>query len=1077
MLRHTTIVLAILLFPVFPGPASAAPASAGDTTTAADTIAKKDIKWDVTAAHGPSREIDFETSEGTWMAVDVSPDGKSVAFDLLGDIYNVPMAGGDATLLSGGPAYETQPRYSPDGKWISFTSDHDGVENIWMMRRDGSDRKQISHEKERQLNNAVWSPDGRYIVARKHYRNTRSLGSGEMWMYHIAGGDGLQLTTRRNWEQDAGEPALSPDGRYLYYSEDVSAGGGFQYNKNPHGVIYVIKRLDRETGKTESLITEEGGSVRPQPSPDGKTVAFVRRVGLRTVLFLNDIESGVQTPIYDGLNRDAQETWAIFGVHPGFSWTRDGKFIVISAGGLLRKINVATKDVATIPFRAKVRQTITDAVLTPQEVSPERFDVKMLRFTTVSPDGKSVVYTALGNLYIKRLPDGKPKRLTNDDTNFELFPSFSPDGRWIVYATWNDAGLSAIRKVSADGSSPKKLTTAPGHYVEPKFSPDGSKIVYRRTGGDNLRGTAWSRETGIYWIPAGGGKGTLITGEGSEPVFTPSGDRVYLSSGEESKSALVSVGLKGEDRRVHFTSDNAAQFLPSPDARWMAIVERFNVYISVFPKTGKAVQIGPSASEFPLKKVSRDAGYYLNWSPDSRRLYWSLGPVLYSRDLTKTFAFVEGAVDSIVDKPDTTGIEIGFSAPTDIPSGSIALTGATVITMKGDELLRDATVLVERNRIRAIGGRSSVVVPAGAKVIDVSGKFIIPGLIDVHAHISTGSDHITPRTHWGYYANLGFGVTTAHDPSSNTETVFSNSEMIRAGLLTGPRLYSTGSILYGAEAPFKAIISGYDDALSHLRRLKAVGAFSVKSYNQPRRDQRQQVIEAARQLGMMVYPEGGSTFFWNMSMILDGHTGIEHSLPVSPLYKDALTLLGKGRTGYTPTLIVSYGGLWGENYWYMASNVWENRRLLSFTPREVVESRSRRRLMAAEDDFNFIENARAAKAALAAGTQVQLGAHGQLQGLGAHWELWMFVQGGMTPMEALRSGTLSGARYLGMDADLGSLEAGKLADMVILDANPLDDIRNSELIFGVMKNGRLYDGARMDEIGNHPAKRAGFYWE
>ncbi len=1033
--------------------------------------------WDVSAHHGPFTDVSFETDEGTWISVDVRPDGRTVVFDLLGDIYTVPIGGGDATLLAGGPAYETQPRYSPDGKRISFTSDRDGMENIWIMNADGSDPKQLTKEKERQLNNAVWSPDGMYIVARKHYRNTRSLGSGEMWMYHVGGGGGLQLTKRRNWEQDAGEPAFSPDGRYLYYSEDASPGGGFEYNKDPYGVIYVIRRLDTETGEIERFISEAGGSVRPQPSPDGKTVAFVRRVGLKSVLFLHDNESGIDRPLYDNLNRDAQETWAIFGVHPGFSWTPDGKAIVISAKGRIKKIDVATGADSDIPFRASVRQTITEAVLTPQEVSPETFDVKMLRFTTVSPDGKSVVYTALGKLYIKTLPDGEPRRVTGDGVNFELFPSFSRDGRWIVYATWNDADRGAIRKVRPDGSSRKKLTTLQGHYVEPKFSPDGSRIVYRRTGGDNLRGRAYSRETGIYWIPSDGGTPSLITEEGSEPAFTPSGERVYLSSREGDKNALVSVGLKGEDRRVHFTSENAAQFLPSPDDNWMAMIERFNVYISVFPKTGKPVEIGPSASEYPLKKVSRDAGYYLNWSADGRRLYWSLGPTLYSRDLAATFAFLAGAQDSIDDTPDTVGIPIGFTARTDVPSGSIALTGATVITMKGDEVLADATVIIDKNRITAVGARGSVTVPAGAKVVDVAGKFIIPGIIDVHAHISTGSEQITPRAHWGYYANLAFGVTTSHDPSSNTETVFSNSEMIRAGILTGPRLFSTGTILYGAEAPFKAVIKTYDDALSHLRRLKAVGAFSVKSYNQPRRDQRQEIIEAARALGMMVYPEGGSTFFWNMSMILDGHTGIEHSIPVSPLYKDVTTLLGKSRTGYTPTLIVSYGGLWGENYWYMVSNVWENERLLRFTPRQILDSRSRRRMMAKEDDFNYLENARAVKAALDQGAQVQLGAHGQLQGLGAHWELWMFVQGGMTPMEALRCATLSGARYLGMDADLGSIEKGKLADLVVLERNPLENIRNSESVRFVMKNGRLYDGGRMDEAGNHPTPRGKFYWE
>ncbi len=1076
MARFTRTTLAILFSLLFTLNLSAQQA-VRDTTAKKDSTKPADTKWDVTAKHAATSDVEFDTDEGTWMAVDVSPDGKQLVFDLLGDIYTMPITGGSATLLAGGPAYETQPRFSPDGKKISFTSDRDGTDNIWMMDTDGKNPKQITKEKERQTNNAVWSMDGKYIVARKHYRNNRSLGAGEMWMYYIGGGDGLQLTKRRNWEQDAGEPSLSPDGRYLYYSEDVSSGGGFQYNKDPYGVIYVIQRLDMQKGGTEQFIRGEGGSVRPQVSPDGKTIAFVRRVRLKTVLYLYNVESGVETPIYDNLNRDAQETWALFGVHPGFSWTPDGKNIVISAKGHFWKINIQTKEAAQIPFTAKVKQTITDVVRFPQEVAPEKFDVKMLRFTTVSPDQKSVIYTALGKLYIKELPNGTPRRITDDNANLEIHPSFSADGKWIVYATWNDIDKGAIWKVQPNGSSRKKLTSRTGHYVEPRFSNDGSKIVFRRAGGDGLRGNTYSKEQGIYMMSLGGGKPTLVTEEGSTPIFNKTGDRIYLASGEGDKTALISVGLSGQERKVHLTSDNASEIIPSPDDQWVAIAERFQTFIAVFPKTGQAVNIGPNTSEYPLKKVTRDAGEYLNWSSDSKKLYWSLGPELYSRELTNTFKFVEGAKDSVQEKPDTTGLYIGFSAPTDNPTGSIALTGATVISMKGDEVLSDATIVVERNRIKAIGKSGSVTIPANAAKVDVSGKYIMPGLIDVHAHIGTGSNDITPQTHWGYYANLGFGVTTAHDPSSGTEMVFSNSEMLKAGILVGPRLYSTGTILYGAEAQFKAIINSLDDAMSHLRRLKAVGAFSVKSYNQPRRDQRQQVIEAARALKMMVVPEGGSTFFWNMSMILDGHTGIEHSIPVSPLYKDATTLLAKSKTGYTPTLIVSYGGLWGENYWYMKTKVWENERLLTFTPRSIIDSRSRRRMMADEDDWNYMENAKAAKGALAAGAKVQLGAHGQLQGLGAHWELWMFVQGGMTPLEAIRSGTLSGAEYLGLDKDLGSLEAGKLADLIVLDKNPLENIQNSETITYVMKNGRLYNAKTMDEIGNHPKKRGTFYWE
>ena len=1046
------------------------------TLTATRDSSNQKEEWDVAAHHGPSQDIEFDTDEGTWISVDVSPDGKTLVFDLLGDIYTMPLKGGNAVLLSGGTPYETQPRFSPDGRKISFTSDRGGCDNVWVMDADGNNRHAVTNEKDRQTNNAVWTPDGRYLIARKHYRNTRSLGAGEMWMYHISGGNGLELTKRRNWEQNASDPAISPDGRYLYYDEDVSSGGGYEYNRDPYGVIYVIHRVDLETGKSIRFVTGAGGSVRPQPSPDGKLLAFVRRVRLKSVLYLRNIETGEEWPIYDGLSKDAQETWAIFGVYPGFSWTPDSKNIVISGKGKIWKITIASKAVEQIPFSAHVKQTITDAVRFPQQVAPEQFDVKMVRWVTVSPDGKSVVYQALGHLYIKSLPNGMPKRMT-EDGHFELYPSFSPDGQWVVYTTWTDPEKGAVYKIRVSGGKSIKLSEVKGTYTEPSFSRDGKRIVFVKNSGDLLRGQTFGGNPGIYWIPSDGGHATFVTEEGSAPCFNIKGDRIYLFSNEGDKVALVSVNMLGGDRRVHITSDNAQQIVPSPDERWVAFTERYNSYIATLPHTGQAVPIGPSMSDFPVKRISRDAGTYLNWSPDSKTVYWSLGPQLFSRKLTDTFKFVDGAADSVQDKPDTSGVNISFKARTDKPTGRIALVGATVITMKGNEVLSNATILIEENRINAIGPANTVAIPSGTKTVDVAGKFIMPGIVDVHAHGPAGSIGIQPEQNWAFYASLAFGVTTEHDPSNDTEEVFASSELLKAGMIVGPRLYSTGTILYGAEGSYKAIINNLDDAKSHLRRLKAVGAFSVKSYNQPRRDQRQEIIEAARELGIMVVPEGGSTFFWNMSMILDGHTGIEHSLPVSPVYKDVINLFSRSHSGYTPTLIVGYGGLFGENYWYMHSKVWEDKRLLTYVPRSIIDARSRRRMMVEDDDWNHIENAKAAKVLMDAGTKVQLGAHGQLQGLGAHWELWMLAQGGMSSLEAIRCATLYGAQYIGLDGDLGSLEPGKLADLIVMERNPLEDIHNSRTIVFVMKNGRLYDAETMNEVGNHSTKREGFYWE
>jgi Tol biopolymer transport system component/imidazolonepropionase-like amidohydrolase len=1044
--------------------------------------------WNIESTPGPSRQQLIDTTEGTWITVDVSPDGKRIVFDLLGDLYEMPINGADGKKKRGHPrkitsgaAWDMQPRFSPDGTQIAFTSDRNGEnkkagDNIWTVPNEGGNPTQVTNEAYRLLNGPAWSTDGQYLVARKHFTSRRSLGAGEMWMFHrdaIAkkATAGVQLTKRSNDQKDVNEPVFSPDGKYLYYSMDVTPGDTFEYDKDSTKGIYAIKRLEFATGDIETLIRGPGGACRPTPSPDGKTLAFVRRVGAKTGLHLFNLESGSVELIYDLLERDMQEAWAIHGVYPAFAWTPNGKSIITWAKGKIRRINVANGTARVIPFHIKDKRTIKPPVRFPVAVGTDQFDVKMLRWVTVSATGDQVAYQALGYIYVKDLPDGTPKRLTQQQDHFEFCPSFSRDGRYIVYTTWNDRTLGSVRIAS---TSPEVLenwvvTNQPGHYADPVFSPNGKMIVYRKQSGGGITTPLWSRSTGLYSIAATDGKPKQISKSGTNPQFGKSNTRIFFTRNESGKEAdnlkLCSMDLRGNDERTHYTSAWATDFHISADEKAIAFVERFHVHVAPFVQSGSAITVGPDAKGLPIKRVSTEAGDFVHFSGDSNKVHWSLGPDLYTCEIN-------------TEEPTASKVAIGFQAKHAKPQGSVAVTNARILTMSDDGVIERGTILIQGNRITAVGKSDEVAVPEDAYQINASGRTVSPGFVDTHAHGAQASGGITPQQNWVDYARLAFGVTTIHDPSNNTHSIFAASEMAKAGVITSPRTFSTGTILYGATSASKANIESLEDAKFHLRRMKSVGAFSVKSYNQPRRDQRQQVLQAARELRMIVVPEGGSTFMHNMTMIVDGHTGIEHTLPVQTAYDDVMDLWRGTLVGYTPTLSVAYGGLSGEQYWYQVDDLWLHPRLQTFIPPHILNPRSRRRQKSPDEDYNHMRVAEIAKQVVEQGGLVQAGGHGQLSGICTHWELWSFVQGGMTPMQALTCGTINGAKYLGLDGDLGSIAPGKLADLIIYQkgADPTKQIRDTEKIQYVIANGETYEANRMNRFGSR-APRPPFYWQ
>ncbi|MBK9742307.1 MAG: PD40 domain-containing protein [Saprospiraceae bacterium] len=1042
-------------------------------------LAQEKPKWDVNNPPGNFKEVSFTTNEGTWMNVDVSPDGSMIAFDMLGDIYTMSISGGTTTAIRTGLAWEVQPRWSPDGKKILFTSDSAGGDNIFYMDVDGKNVKQITKESFRLLNNAVWMPDGQYIIARKHFTSGRSLGAGEMWMYHISGGEGIQLTKRKNDQQDVNEPTISPDGKMLYYSEDVYPGGYFQYNKDPNSEIFVINSYNIETGETKRVTGGPGGACRPQISNKGDKIAYVRRVREKSVLYIYEISTGREWAIYDQLSKDQQEAWTVFGIYTGFDWMPDDKEIVIWAKGKIVKINIADKKATDIPFTVNAKHKLMETVQFENKAYEEDFDVKVLRNAVTSPDGSQLVFSALGSLYVSK--NGQtPVRLTTG-TDFEAEPQFNAKGDQIVYVTWDDESLGKIQTYNFATKKSTVVTKDPAIYRTPSFSPDGTQIVYRKEGGNGHQGYQYNTNSGIYTADVNGENATLITQEGENPIFSADGNEIYFTTGGflfgSIAKAFKKYSLKTQKTEVVFNTSYTTNFVPSPDNKWVAFTELYKVYIAPMPKTGQPIGLSAKTKAIPVAQVARDAGINLHWSADSQKLHWTLGNEYFTESLNRRFLFLEGALDSIP-PIDTLGTKISLTIKTDKPKGKIAFKNANIITMENDKVIKNGIVLVEENIIKYVGPASGIKLDKSTKIIDVNGKTIMPGLIDVHAHLGAFRDGISPQKHWEYFANLAYGVTTTHDPSVNSEITFAQSEMVKAGVLTGPRIFSTGTILYGADGDFKAEINSLEDAKSALRRTQAFGAFSVKSYNQPRREQRQQVIEAARQLGIRVVPEGGSFFYHNMSMVADGHTSIEHNIPVAPLSK-MWSISGPIKQAIRRHLSSNYGGLTGEYYWYQNTEVWKKEKLLKFTPRPIIDARSRHRTMVPQEEYEngHILTSKSCKKLADAGVNINLGAHGQLQGLGAHWELWMLQQGGMSNYQALKSATVNGAELLGMQNQIGTLKVGKLADLIVIDGNPMEDIRKTENVVYTMINGRLYDTNTMDEIGNTTKKRTKFYWE
>ena len=1050
-----------------------------------------------------ARTVSFATSEATWMSLDVSPDGKSIVFELLGDLYTMPVAGGTAARISSGPAFDSQPRWSPDGKRIVFLSDRNGAENVWLCDPDGAHPKALTKGTNNLYASPEWTPDGNYIVVS---RTSGVLGSVyELWLIHKDGGSGaamlrVQAGPNQPPPMNTLGAAFGNDPRYIWVSRHR---GGFGYNLQYP--LWQLAIYDRQTGRLFTQTDMYGSAMRPALSADGKWLVYATRYDAETGLRLRDLASGDEKWLVYPVTRDDQESRFTRDLYPGYSFTPDNQAIIVSYGGKVHRVAVPSGQVTDLPFTANVEQRLGPLVHLPIRVDTAQVLVRQIRNAAPSPDGKRLAFSALDRLYVMDLPNGTPRRLTTDSVK-EQVPAWSPDGQSLAYVTWTDRG-GTLNKIKADGRSrPVRLSTDSAFYDTPVWSPDGARIVVVK--GPRAPRTEEHFAPGyeIDWVPAAGGaltKISPITAFG-RPHFSRDPNRIYIYEGPE---GLVSMRYDGTDRRQHIRvtgytypgpgaePDIADEILISPDSdRVVAQLDNY-VYMVTLPLMGGQTPVvnvsDPSAAAFPVKRLTMIGGEFIGWTNDGRQAYWSAGraflkwdPVVADSmdklkartdsirsDSLKGDAFkalpdsvqkrMRSRADSLTKQPayEAQRVDVTINVPRDIPRGTVVLRGARIITMKGDELIENGDVVVKDNRIVSVGPAGSGPPPAGTRVIDVAGKTIIPGFVDVHAHPwPTWGIHETQV--WKYLANLAWGVTTTRDPQTSTTDVLTYSDLVETGEILGPRIFHTGPGVFWSE-DFKSL----DDTRQALRRYSEFYRINtIKMYMTGNRKQRQWVIMAAKELGLMPTIEGGLDFKMNLTAVIDGYPGSEHSYPIMPLYTDAVQLIAQSGITYTPTLLVSYGGPWSENFFYERYDIHDNAKVRRFMPHDEIDQRAERRPWFRESEYVFPRIAGSANSILQAGGYIGLGGHGQMDGLGDHWELWAMAAGGMKPHDVLRVATINGAHAIGMEQDLGSLEPGKLADLIVLDANPLEDIHNTNTVRYVMKNGRLYEGETLNEV-------------
>lgn len=968
------------------------------------------------------REVRLTLAEGTSMAVAPSPDGRRLAIDLLGAIWTLPAGGGRATrLLEDG--YDARwPAWSPDGRTLAFQAYRDGTWDLWTLDATGGIPRQRTwgpfDDRE-----PHWSPDG----ARLAFSSDRG-GSYDIWILTLETGALARLTSH-----PANEfmPAWSPDGREIVFVSDRAEARGIYAQPVAGG----SERLLRADARTLAA---------PAVSPDG-ALAYVAVDGADAQL------------VVGGANlADPGEDVFPFRPH----WLPGGDLLYTANGGIRRR-PAGGGPARAIPFAAEV--AFTRPAFAPR-ARPLALDgpqpVLGLVHPAVSPDGTQVAFVALGDLWIAPVRAGEvlPARLTHD-AFVEAYPAWSPDGARLAFSSDRDGSMDLWVRDLGDGRERKVASRA----AAAAWSPDGTRLAFL------------DPQSRLHVVDAAGGEPREVYGplfQPGRPSWAPDGRtlvvaalRPYSTRFREGTNQILRLEVPateaaGGERAArwfdpvpHVSIGTRETHGPvwSPDGTHMAAI--VDGHLAVFPVDPDGAPVGP------LRRLSPDLAGTPSWTADARRILYQTAGRLRLVDV------LDGRLLDIVPRLEWTP-----------PAPPPRLTVHAGRLFDGRRLLEQVDIVIEEGRIARVEPHRADL--HGAAVVDAAVGTVLPGLIESHTHLSKTYGEALGRI-W-----LAFGVTTVRNPAANPFEALEDREAFDAGVRPGPRVLSTGEPFDGTRLyyPGGSALDGGAPLGERLAWAQALRFDFVKTYVRLPDLLQRRVIEEAHRLGMPV------TSHEIYPAVAYGADGVEHirgtsrrgfSPKMSELrrsYRDVVDLLAASGMTITPTI----GIQGGHQLLTLRDGAWldDPRIARLFPPDATAAARALRarapdpRDLAAREALvgpqeRFVRDVVRAGGRVIAGTDAPIIPYG----LSLLMELEHYVRGGLTPAEAIRTATAAAAEAMGAADQIGTVEPGRIADLVIVDGNPLEritDLRRTRL---VVKGGVVYDRDELLRPGALPGPR------